>query len=241
MKPFHILGRATTPDDAQLTLQEHDGEYYLKLDGRQLMSTNATVSERALGELACEKIRGRAEPKVLIGGLGLGFTLRRVLELLPGKAVVQVAELIPEVVVWNKEFLRGVNGKLIGDPRVEIIEEDVFPLIAKARESSYDAIMLDLDDGPTGFARGKKTGRYDWKGCQRIARALKPHARVAFWSAAEDRPFEMRLLRAGFKVKVEEVKAHESAKRFAHRIYVAEYVGQPEAPQTQGRTKIKSQ
>lgn len=228
MKPFHIIGRATTPDNSQLTLQEHDGEYYLKLDGRQLMSTTATVSERALGELACEKIRGRAEPKVLIGGLGLGFTLRRVLELVSGKAVVQVAEIIPEVVAWNQELLRGLNGKLVGDPRVEIIREDVFQIIARAKESTYDAIMLDLDDGATAFAKGKKTAPYNWKGCQRIARALKPHARVAFWSAAEDQPFEARLSRAGFKVKVEEVKAHETAKRFAHRIYVAEYVKQSE-------------
>ena len=197
MKPFHILARATTPDNAQLTLQEHDGEYYLKLDGRQLMSTTATVSERALGELACEKIRGRAEPKVLIGGLGLGFTLRRVLELVSGKAVVQVAELMPEVVAWNREFLRKVNGKLIGDPRVEIISEDVFPLIARATESSYDAILLDLDDGATGFAKGKKTGRYNWKGCQRIARALKPDGAGGVLvggggSALRDAPFARR-------------------------------------------------
>lgn len=230
LKPFHILGRATTPDKAELTLQEHDGDYFLKLDGRQLMGSNATVSERALGEIGCEKIKGRAEPKVLIGGLGLGFTLRRVLELVSGQATVQVAELIPEVIAWNKEFLRGLNGKLVGDPRVEVIVGDVFPVIAKAGENTYDAIMLDLDDGPTGFVKGKKTGRYDWKGCQRIARALKPHGRVTFWSAAEDQPFEAQLKRAGFKVKVEEVKAYETAKRFAHRIYAAEYVGIEEAP-----------
>jgi spermidine synthase len=222
LKPFHILARAQTPDNAQLTLQAHDGDFYLKLDGRQLMSTTATVSELMLGELACERLRLQANPKVLIGGLGFGFTLKAVLETVGSDAAVHVAELIPEVIAWNRELLGEVNGKLLDDPRVEVFAQDVFPLIARAPAASYDAIMLDLDDGPVGFIQGKKSYRYDWRGCQRIARALTPGGRAAFWSASEDRPFAQRLERAGFKVQVREVKAHERAKRFAHRIYIAE-------------------
>ena len=118
MKPFRNLAQTRTPDGSQFTLHEHDGEFFLKLNGRQLMSTTSTTSELLLAQLPCQRLRGQAGSRVLIGGLGLGYSLRRVLELVGPGATVQVAELLPEVVAWNREFLGAVNGALLDDPRV---------------------------------------------------------------------------------------------------------------------------
>ncbi len=229
MKAFLTLARTRTPDGAELTLQEHDGEYYLKLNGRQLMSTDSTLSERQLGELACARIRHQTSPRILIGGLGLGFTLQAVLQTVSAKAEVQVAEIMPEVIAWNRELLGAVNGKLLDDPRVQIFAEDVFPLIARVPQATYDAILLDLDDGPASFQQGRATYTYDRRNCLRIARALKPNGRACFWSAAEDLRFVQSLTRFGFKVETYEAKAHENAKRNAHRIYLAELPSRPPA------------
>ena len=162
---------------------------------------------------------------MLIGGLGLGFTLKKVLEMLGPAAEVTVAELIPEVTAWNRQFLRGVNGDLLDDGRVELLHEDIFATIGNIAGGRYDAILMDVDNGPAGFVQGKNSYLYDRKGCSRFAHALQPDGRAAFWSASEDRPFAARLHRAGFTVEVHEAKAHESARRFAHRIYVARLPG----------------
>jgi spermidine synthase len=227
MKAFLTLARTRTPGGAELTLQEHDGEFYLKLDGRQLMSTDSALSELLLGDLACAPLGARPNPRVLVGGLGLGFTLRAVLQTLGARAEVHVAEIIAEVIAWNRELLGSVNGKLLEDPRVKIFPEDVFPLIARVPPATYDAILLDLDDGPAGFLQGRVSYTYDRRGCLRIARALKPGGCAAFWSAAEDLPFVQRLTRFGFKVEAREAKAHAHAKRCAHRIYLARLPGHP--------------
>lgn len=222
MKPFITLARVSTPDGAELTLQEHDGQHYLKLNGRQLMSTSATMSEMLLGELACARIRSHAAPRVLIGGLGFGFTLRAVLHAVGADAVVEVAELIPEVIAWNREYLGKVNGALVDDPRVKVYPSDVFSVIKHVPRGKYDAILLDLDDGPVGYIQGKKSYKYDYRGCGRIRRALAPGGRAAFWSAGEDRPFEQSLRRAGFGVEVRKSKAHAHARQELHRIYLAD-------------------
>ncbi len=221
MKAFFTLARTRTPGGAELTLQEHDGEFYLKLDGRQLMSTDSAVSELLLGELACAPLRGQAHPRVLVGGLGLGFTLKAVLQTLRPEAEVHVAEIVPDVIGWNRELLGGVNGKLLDDARVKVFAEDVFPLLARVPAGTYNAILLDLDDGPSGFLQGRVAYTYDRRGCLRIARALAPGGCAAFWSAAEDQPFVQRLTRFGFQVETREAKSHEQAKRAAHRIYLA--------------------
>ena len=235
MKAFLTVARTRTPGGAELTLQEHDGEFYLKLDGRQLMSTDASLSESLLGELACARVRSPANPRILVGGLGLGFTLQAVLQTVGPKAEVHVAEIIPEVIAWNRELLGKVNGKLLDDPRVKIFAEDVFPLLARVPPATYDAILLDLDDGPAGFLQGRVSYTYDRRGCLRIARALKPGGRAAFWSAAEDQPFVQRLTRFGFEVEAREAKAHEHAKRCAHRIYLARLPDQ--APAVSGQIR----
>ncbi len=228
MKPFRNLAQTRTSDGSQFSLHEHDGDFFLKLNGRQLMSTTSTVSELLLAELPCNGLRGRAEACVLIGGLGLGFSLRRVLELVGKHATVQVAELLPEVVAWNREFLGKVNGALLDDPRVQVIVGDVFEVIRRAGKASYDAILLDVDNGPTSFVQPKNSRLYDRHGFNLITRALKPGGKVAFWSACEERGFVNSLERAGFKTEAVPAKAHERAKRAAHVIYLAERHAPPE-------------
>src|SRR3954447_6619597 len=149
MKPFRTLAETRTPDGSRFTLHEHDGEYFMKLNGRQLMSTSSTASELLLADRACAFLPSGNELRVLIGGLGLGFTLRRVLELAGQNVRAQVAELLPEGVALNREVLHAVNGALLNDPRVEILTADVFAIIRGAANRPYDAIMLDVDNGPT--------------------------------------------------------------------------------------------
>jgi len=221
--PFRNLAQTRTPDGSTFSLHEHDGEFFLKLNGRQLMSTTSTTSELLLAELPCKGLRGRADTCVLIGGLGLGFSLQRVLELVGKYATVQVAELLPEVVAWNREFLGAVNGALLDDPRVEIIVGDVFDVIRKAGKDRYDAILLDVDNGPTSFVQAQNSRLYSRNGFAMIARALKPVGKVSFWSACAEPFFVSKLSRAGFQAEAFPAKAHERAKRDAHVIYVAEH------------------
>lgn len=220
MIPFRNLAEARTPDGSRLTLHEHDGDYFIKLDGRQLMSSTSTVSELLLAELACEHLTRHREPRVLIGGLGLGFSLKRVLEIVGPGAVVEVAELVPEVIEWNQRLLEAVNGRLLGDPRTKVIAGDVFAQIRAAKQIKYDAILLDVDNGPTSFVQTRNKRIYDRRGLALIRTALTPHGRVAFWSAAPEPAFSESLARAGFSVQSFPAKSHERAKRFEHMIYV---------------------
>jgi spermidine synthase len=168
--------------------------------------------------------------RVLIGGLGLGFSLQRVLALVGKHAKVQVAELLPEVVQWNREFLQRVNGALLREPRVEVVVGDVFSLIRRAEPESYDAILLDVDNGPTSLVQARNAALYDKRGFGLIKRALKIGGKVAFWSACPEPSFANSLKRAGFTVEAAPAKAHERAKRAAHIIYVGERTPTPETP-----------
>jgi spermidine synthase len=222
MKPFRTLAEMRTPDGSRLTLHEHDGEHFMKLNGRQLMSTSSTASELLLAQEACARIASTDDARVLIGGLGLGFTLKRVLDLVGPAARVQVAELLAEVVAWNRDLLGGVNGKLLQDARVEVLVADVFAVIRRAGPAHYDAIMLDVDNGPTSFVQTRNSRIYNRRGLGLIFRALKPGGRVAFWSAVDEPDFQRTLVRAGFGVDVWPAKAHDRARQSPHRIYVAE-------------------
>ncbi|MFL6521443.1 MAG: spermine synthase [Chthoniobacterales bacterium] len=222
MKPFHTLAETTAPEGGRFTLHEHDGEYFMKLNGRQLMSSTSTSSEILLAKLACENLLRHPHPRILIGGLGLGFSLKAVLSLVGKKAEVHVAELLPEVIEWNRQFLMKLNGALLDDRRVQAFAEDVNRLIRRGPKGRYDAILLDVDNGPTSFVQEKNKRLYSRRGFERIAAALQPGGRVAFWSATEEEAFGEALARAGFRVHVVEAKSHERAKRFEHRIYIGE-------------------
>ena len=242
MKPTLTLAQTRTPDGAALTLQEHDGEYFIRLNGRPLMSTTNTHSEEALADRACGMAERPAALRVLIGGLGLGYTLKRVLELAGKEATVHVAELLPEVVAWNREHLRTVNGRLLDDPRVSVFAEDVFALIRRAGETPYHAILLDVDNGPTALVNEGNSRLYDRRGLGALYRAIYPGGRAAFWSATVEPLFVGQLTRAGFVAEAFEARAHERARRSDHRIYVAarRADGQPHAaPPAEGAKPVR--
>lgn len=222
MIPFRTLAETRTPDGSRLTLHEHDGDYFIKLNGRQLMGSNATTSEILLAQQACQNLGRSPQRRVLIGGLGLGFSLKRVLEMIGQTGVAHVAELMPEVIEWNRQFLTELNGKLLDDHRVQIFAEDVFALIRRAAKKPYDAILLDVDNGPSSFVQTKNARLYNRRGLQAIWNALTPGGRVAFWSAEPELGFRETLSRAGFAAEEYPAKANEHAKRFAHMIYVGE-------------------
>ena len=225
MKPFLQLAQARTPEGAELTLHAHDTHFYLRVNRQPLMGTNASESEKVLAELACARLSSEPGVRVLIGGLGFGFTLRRVLELVGADARVQVAELLPEVVAWNREFLSTVNGLLLKDARVEVSVEDVFQVITRAPVAHYDAILLDVDNGPIAMVQDGNERLYQAQGFVAIIRALKPGARVTFWSASQDRRFEKKLVKAGFAVEVVPCRAYPQAKRCTHTIFIADRAG----------------
>ncbi|MEX1117855.1 MAG: hypothetical protein WEB60_03590 [Terrimicrobiaceae bacterium] len=221
MLPFKNLAETRTPDGSKFSLHEHDGEFFLKLNGRQLMGSNSTVSEILLADLACAFRHTLEAPHVLIGGLGLGFSLRRVLDITGPKATAHVAELLPEVVDWNRQFLRDLNNNVLDDPRVKVFTGDVYNLISSST-ARFDAILLDVDNGPTSFVQAQNVRLYRKKGLSLIHKALRPYGRVAFWSAEKEPAFLAQLSSAGFSASEYEAKAHERAKRAAHRIYVGE-------------------
>ena len=222
MKPFHLLAQSRTPEGAELTLHAHDGHFYLRVNRQPLMGTNASESEKVLADLACARLNGKTDARVLIGGLGFGFTLKRVLERLGKDARVQVAELLPDVVAWNREFLSEVNGLLLDDVRVEVVVEDVFKVISRAPKGHFDAILLDVDNGPIAMVQDGNARLYQTQGFSAITHALKPGGRVTFWSASTDHAFAKRLSKAGFKVETVAAKAYPQAKRCTHTIFVAE-------------------
>jgi spermidine synthase len=221
MIPFRNLAEARTPDGARLSLHEHDGDYFIKLNGRQLMSSTSTTSEIMLADKGCGHLIDHPKPRVLIGGLGLGFSLKRVLEIVGERGMVDVAELVPDVVEWNREFLAPLNGQLLARPNVKILVGDVFAIIRRSG-SAYDSILLDVDNGPTSFVQSGNKRLYDRRGLKLIRHALKPGGRVAFWSAEPEPQFRETLARADFDVEEFPAKAHERAKRFAHMIYVGQ-------------------
>jgi len=220
MKPHHKLAETTTPNGGRLTLHEHDGHYCIRLDGQDLMHSFTAASEVMLGEIAADRYSGQAKATVLISGLGLGFTLKAVLAKAGPNVSVKVAELMPEVVAWNREFMRSLNGALLDEPRVEVLVENVVGVIARASAATYDAILLDIDNGPTAMVE-KGNGRlYDRIGIERIATALKPGGKTAVWSAREDPAFEKRLIKAGFVVQALPAKLYATAKRSTYMIYL---------------------
>lgn len=218
VKPTTNLATSTSPDGETLLLQEHDGEYFLKVGGVPLMSTTMCSSEQTMAELACG---GRTrKQRVLIGGLGFGFTLRKVLELISDDSEVEVAELLQVIIDWNRKHLREVNGALLDDARVEVLKKDVFKIMQSG--GYYDAILLDVDNSPDPLVQ-KGNGRlYKRRGLEIAKAALKSKGRVVYWSAHEDPGF-LRLLRKVFsRVEAVPAKAYPKAKKFTHTLFVAE-------------------
>ena len=222
MKPRILIAESTTPDGAPMSLYEHDGAYSISFRGQELMHSKASASELLLGKMGIETIIKAPQPKVMIGGLGLGFTLRTVLAGLGPEAQVDVVELVPKVVEWNREYLKDLNGALLDDPRVNVIEADVVARIREGEAQSYDAMILDVDNGPTGMVKESNNSLYSHKGLRAVRKHLKPSGRAAFWSAGDDPHFKARMEKVGFRVGHIRAKVHERSKRAAYVIYVAD-------------------
>ena len=222
MKPNRKLAETTTPDGARLALYEHDGAYCIRLNGQDLMHSSVTASEIRLGELAADTLSNQPDSLTLLGGLGLGFTLKSLLAKSGPGAKVQVAELIPQIVDWNRNLLAHLNGRLLDDPRVEVLSLDVRKVIEDAEPARYDALVLDIDNGPTAMVQKQNARLYSRAGLEQVALVLKPNGRALFWSARPDPAFAKRLARAGFAVEVVPAPLYAAAKRNAVSIYVAD-------------------
>ncbi len=206
-----------------MTLVEHDGSYCIRVNGQQLMHSLVATSEIKLGSLGCERhSAGNRQPRVLIGGLGLGFTLKSVLQAVGSRATVHVVELFPEIVEWNQTFLANLNGDALKDPRVHVLEEDVRAVIARSVLTPYDVIALDIDNGTTAMVKNENHQLYQAGGMQQIWNALSPGGRAAIWSACPDTVIEKRLQKVGFTVQAVTAKVSASSKREAYMIYVAD-------------------
>lgn len=220
MKPTTKLATARTPDEQSLILLEHDNKYVMKMNGVPLMSTRDSLSEQTMAELACVKLP--AKSKILIGGLGFGFTLRRVLELCPPDTTVDVAELLPAIVDWNREFLKEVNGRLLDDPRVNIHIGDVAERLKQTGTDRYYAILLDIDNSPDPFVQNKNAGLYNTQGIAQAKAALHPKGHVVYWSANEDKAFAKAVKNVFGNVECIPAKAYPNAKKFTHTLFVAQ-------------------
>lgn len=220
MIPWVQLDAAPLPDGGELRLKQRGSEFSIMLGTNELMNSRLSGSEEALASLACGRIEGRKDPTVLIGGLGMGFTLRAALAVLGPGAVVTVAELVPAVVAWARGPMAAVFGSCLADPRVAIRETDV-GLLIRARPAAYDAILLDVDNGPEGLTHKGNDALYDPRGLEQAHAALKPGGVLAVWSSAPDAGFTRRLSRTGFAV--EEVRTRANGKRGArHTIWLAD-------------------
>lgn len=222
MKPTTTLAETLTPDGCRLCLKRHDGHFNMWVDGELLMSTRAWQSEAQMAELGCAEFVGAAPRRVLIGGLGFGFTLRRTLELTGPNVQVEVAELLPVMVEWNREHLRGVNGQLLDDPRVVMTIGDVFALLREAPRGHYDAVLLDVDNGPAALVDPGNDRIYSDNGLRVLARALAAGGRAVFWSGTPNREFLRRLQAAGYRARSIPAKAYPQAVRETHTLFVAD-------------------
>ena len=221
MIPRVLIDSAPIPGGGgELRLVRRGDDFWIMLGANALMSTRLRGSEEALATLACERIAGRPRPALLIGGLGMGFTLRAALGVLPADARVAVSELVPAILRWARGPMAQVHAGSLDDPRVALVESDVGDLIAAAR-SAYDAILLDVDNGPEALSRDTNDRLYDLAGLRRARAALRPGGILAIWSAAPDLAFARRLGKAGFAVEEVTVRAHAGRKGAKHMIWLA--------------------
>ncbi len=193
-----VIDRGAIPGGGELRLMQRGDEFSIMLGSNQLMNSRGTGSEEALATFACDRIRSHKRPHILVGGLGMGFTLRAGLTVLGADARITVAELVPSVIAWARGPLAGIFEGSLEDPRVDLYEGDVGKLIASSK-SAYDAILLDVDNGPEGLTRKANDRIYDLGGLRAARGALKPGGILAVWSSTPSKRFTDRLRAAGFR------------------------------------------
>ncbi len=220
VKPLELLGQAFSRDRTVLKLIRRSDEYIILANGKSLMSSLMHGSEEALATFACQRARTLGKPSVLIGGLGMGFTLRATLDILPADATVVVVEIVPAVVEWNRGPLGPLAGQPLQDARVRVEIDDVAVTLSSHR-SQFDAVLLDVDNGPSALsASSNNDGLYDDRGIAAAFAALKMDGVLAVWSAREDRKFEQRLRHGRFAVEVQRVRGRLKKGGPRHTIFL---------------------
>ena len=220
MIPWAVIDTAPVPGGGELRLMRRGAELSIRLGQNELMNSRVGGSEAALAEMACARIRTRAQPRLLIGGLGMGFTLRAALAALGAEAQVTVAELVPAVAAWARGPMAALFGDSLSDPRVQLREADVAQLIRQAR-SAFDAILLDVDNGPAGLSRAANDALYEMAGLGAARAALRPGGVLAVWSSGPDADFSRRLRQSGFDVDETAVRANGTRGGARHVIWIA--------------------
>lgn len=220
MTPMELIGTAQVPGGQELRLFRRGRDFMILLDRNELMSSRMSGSEEALAVMSCARLEQRPAPHMLIGGYGMGFTLRSALAAVSADAQVTVAELVPEIIEWARGPMVDLAAGCLDDPRVRLIEGDVVAVIAEG-SGTYDAILLDVDNGPDGLTRNGNDRLYSMKGLAAAKAALKPGGILAVWSAAPDNVFAKRLSAAGFSVEEIAVRARSNGKGPRHVIWFA--------------------
>ena len=211
---------ARTPDGGEMVLYQHDRDLFIKINGQDLMNSRHHDSEMELARLGCAHLSGLKAPNVLIGGLGMGYTLRQALDMLNSHAIVVVSELLSAVVEWNREFIGELNGHPLEDERVDLKTGDIVELISRSN-SRFDAILLDIDNGPSAMTDSGNRRLYDREGIRACRRALRERGCLAVWSAEPSKRFEQLLISCGFHVRRFRVPAYKESKSQSRFVWVA--------------------
>jgi spermidine synthase len=201
VKKWTTVDTAPTPDGRTISLMEHDGSYSIRVEGAELMSTRQHASEEKIAELACAHLKNKRGARVLVGGLGFGFTLKAALAVVAPDARVIVAEILSAVIAWNRNPSFHLAGESMDDPRVTILQQDVREAILH-NQGGFDSIILDVDNGPAALTADGNAGLYGHAGLQLAKNALRPGGCVGFWAAAPDVAFEKQMRHAGFTVEL---------------------------------------
>ena len=220
MVPRELIDTAQVPGGEPLRLFRRGADFMIVLDRNELMNSRMSGSEEALAEMTCERLGERAAPHLLIGGYGMGFTLRAALAKLPQAARVTVAELVPRILEWARGPMAELTAGGLDDKRVRVIEDDVGAAM-EIEPGTYDAILLDVDNGPDGLTRPGNNRLYSMTGLAKARSALKPGGILAVWSAASDAKFTKRLQDTGFAVEEVAVRARQNGKGPRHVIWFA--------------------
>ena len=220
MKPRTKIATSPTPDGGEMVLYQHDRDFSIIVNGEDLMHSRRHESELELARLGCAHLAGQKSARVLIGGLGMGYTLHQTLDILSPQSQVVVGELVPAIVEWNRDFFGELNGQALMDKRVELKVADIVEIISSAK-NTFDTILLDVDNGPEAMTDSGNFRLYGYEGILACRRALRKKGCLAVWSAKPNKSFEELLMDCGFHVRRYRVPAHKGKKSRSHFIWVA--------------------
>jgi spermidine synthase len=220
MKPTTKLAATNTPDGGEMVLYQHDRDFSIQINGHELMNSRQHQSEMELARLGCAHLSGHTAPSVLIGGLGMGYTLRQVLDILGSDARIIVSELLPAVVDWNRKYLGDVNGHPLVDKRTQVITVDIYQLLTQSK-GKFDTILLDVDNGPAAIVDSGNQRLYTSTGIQLCRRALRNKGCLAIWSAEPSQAFEEVLMNCKFHVRRYKLNAYKMSNKRSLFVWVA--------------------